>query len=106
MKVAAILLLSGALAASVAMAQDNSAKQDMKDAGHATKQGAKDVGHATKTAAKDTGHATKTAAKDTGHATETAGKDVGHATKKVVHGGASKTEEGSQKVKDKTAPQQ
>jgi hypothetical protein len=67
-------------------AQD-SAKQDMKDAGHETKQ-----------AAKDTGHATKTTAKKTGHTVE---KD----TKKVTHKAAQKTEQGARKVEDKTAPQ-
>ncbi len=93
MKIATTLLLVGALGMGVAVAQD-SAKQDMKDAGHATK-----------TAAKDTGHATATGAKDVGHATATGAKDVGHGTKKVVNKGASKTEEGAGKVKDKTTPQ-
>jgi hypothetical protein len=48
--------------------------------------------------------------KDAGHSTANAGKDVGHATKKttkkVVHKGAEKTDEGSQKVENKTAPHQ
>jgi hypothetical protein len=39
-------------------AQD-SAKQDMKDAGHETKPAAKDAGDATKTTAKKTGHTVK-----------------------------------------------
>lgn len=66
---------------------DQSAKQDMKDAGHATK-----------TAAKKTGQATETAAKKTGHA-------VKKTTKKVVHKGAHETKEGASKVEDKTTPQ-
>jgi hypothetical protein len=87
MKLPAILLLACASMVGVAVAQDTTttssstshttAKQDMKDAGHSTTNAAKDVGHATK----------KT-------------------SKKVVHKSASKTEEGSRKVKDKTAPQQ
>jgi hypothetical protein len=96
MKPAATLFLAVALAAGMAIAQDattstpssqTSAKQDMKDAGHATKDAAKDVGHGTKTAAKDVGHATK------------------KTTKKAVHKTASKTEEGAAKVENKTAPQ-
>src|SRR6201987_2713621 len=66
----------------VSFAQD-SAKQDMKDAGHETKQAAKDTGHATK----------KTA------------KKAGHKVKKGTHKAAQKTEEGAQKVEDKTSPQ-
>jgi hypothetical protein len=83
MRFATILLLSAMSLVGVAVAQDtttssqSTAKQDMKDAGHATSNAAKDVGHATK----------KT-------------------TKKVVHKGAQKTDEGSQKVESKTAPQQ
>jgi len=103
MKVTGILLLAGALAVGVAVAQDT-AKQDMKDAGHATASGAKDVGHATKDAGKDVGHATKTGAKDVGHDTKDVGKDIGHGTKKVLNTGATKTDEGAQKVEKKTAP--
>jgi hypothetical protein len=83
MRFAAILLLSTMSLVSVAVAQNTTsssqttAKQDMKDAGHSTANAAKDVGHATKTT-----------------------------TKKVVHKGAQKTDEGSQKVENKTAPQQ
>ena len=54
-------------------AQD-SAKQDMKDAGHETKQAAKDAGHATKTTAKKTGHTVK---KDTKKVTNKA--EIGRA---------------------------
>ena len=61
------LLLGSALA-------QESAKQDMKDAGHETKQAAKDTGHATK----------KTA------------KKAGHKTTRGVHKGARKVEEKTQ----------
>jgi hypothetical protein len=74
--------LSLVLLLGVSFAQD-SAKQDMKDAGHETKDAAKDVGHATK----------KTA------------KKAGHKVKKGTHKAARKTEEGAQKVEDKTNPQ-
>ena len=87
MKLSATLLLAGLLCAGVAVAQDNtqsSAKQDMKDAGHATADAGKDVGHATAKGAKTVGHATKST------------------TKKVVHSGSSKTQEGSQKAKPKS----
>jgi ABC-type nickel/cobalt efflux system permease component RcnA len=73
-----LVLLLGVLS----FAQD-SAKQDMKDAGHETKQAAKDAGHATK----------KTAQK------------AGHKVKKGTHKAAQKTEEGARKVEDKTSPQ-
>ena len=39
--------------------EGQSAKQDIKDAGHDTKDAAKDVGRGTKKAAKKTGHAVK-----------------------------------------------
>ena len=67
--------LSLVLLFGVSFAQD-SAKQDMKDAGHETKQ----------------------AAKDTGHATKKAAKKAGHKVKKGTHKAAKK-------VEDKTAPQ-
>ena len=90
MKKITVLLAAGALGMALmpggAIAQE-SAKQDMKDAGHETKNAAKDVGHGTATAAKKTGKATK----DT--------------TKKVVHKGAQKTDEGATKVENKTEPQ-
>jgi len=56
--------------------QDQSAKQDMKDAGHDTKSAAKKTGHAVK----------KT-------------------TKKTVHKGAQETKKGANKVENKTEPQ-
>jgi hypothetical protein len=72
----AVLLVS---TAGIAFAQSDSqsAKQDMKDAGHDTKNAAKKTGHAVK----------KT-------------------TKKTTHKAAKKTKEGAQKVEDKTAPPQ
>jgi len=63
----------------LSFAQD-SAKQDMKDAGHETKQAAKDTGHAVKT----TGHKAK------------------RKTKHAAHKAARKTDEGAQKVEEKT----
>jgi hypothetical protein len=84
-----VFALSIAMAsASFAMpAQDDqSAKQDMKDAGHDAKNAAKDTGHATKKTAKKTGHAVK------------------HTSKKVAHKTAEKTDEGARKVEDKTDP--
>lgn len=78
-------LLSFALLISTAgfpaYCQDNqSAGQDMKDAGRETKNAAKDVGSATKKGAKKTGKAAK----------------------KGVNKGASETEKGANKVEDKT----
>lgn len=77
MKLPLIILLSGALAAGVAVAQDTTssssqsgAKQDMKDAGNATKDAGKDVGHATAKGAKAVGHGTAKGAKKVGHATK------------------------------------
>jgi hypothetical protein len=106
MKKIAILLAGGALSLGLmvgsAAAQDstgqNSAGQDMKDAGHETKDGAKDVGHGTATAAKGVAHGTTTAAKKTGSATK-------NTTKKVLHTGAQKTDQGATKVENKTEPQ-
>jgi hypothetical protein len=74
--------LSLVLLLGVSFAQDT-AKQDMKDAGHEAKQAAKDTGHATK----------KTA------------KKAGHKVKKGTNKAAHKTEEGAQKVENKTDPQ-
>ena len=82
------LLLSIALCGpALAMpTQDQSATQDIKDAGHETKAAAKDAGRATKKTAKKTGHAVK------------------KTTKKAAHKTAEKTKEGAQKVEDKTQP--
>jgi Ni/Co efflux regulator RcnB len=74
----------GAMALSLSAFAQDSAKQDIKDAGHDSKEAAKDVGHGTVTATKKTGKAIK------------------HGTKKVVHAAASGTEKGAAKVEDKT----
>jgi len=77
-------LLVGLAGVAVARApQDTqSAKQDMKDAGHATKNAAKDTGRATKKTAKKTGRAAK----------------------RTTNKAAKKTERGAQKLDDKTKP--
>ena len=79
-------VIVSAMALSLSAFAQDSAKQDMKDAGHETKEAAKDAGHGTVKATKKTGTAIK------------------HGTKKVVHGAASGTEKGAAKVEDKTAP--
>jgi hypothetical protein len=84
MKTLAATLCAFGLIGFTALAQD--AKTDIKEAGHETKQAAKDTGHAVV------------------HGTKTAGRKIKHGTKKVVHGTASATEHGAEKVKDKTAP--
>lgn len=62
-------------------AQEGDAKQDVKDAGHATAH----------------------AAKKTGHAVKKGTKKAYRGTKKGVHKAAEKTGEGMDKVEDKTA---
>jgi len=57
------------------------------------------TGESAKSDMKDAGHDTKRAAKKTGHA-------VKKTSKKVVHKGAKKTRRGAQKAEDKTAPPQ
>jgi hypothetical protein len=80
-KLALSLLLGVAMAGmTFAVAQDNGAKQDMKNAGHDTKQAAKDTGNATK----------KTA------------KKAGHTAKKTTNKAAGKTKQGAAKVQNKT----
>jgi hypothetical protein len=79
---AAVMTASLALALS-AFGQD-SAKQDMKSAGHETKEAAKDAAHGTATAAKKTGHKVK------------------HGTKRAVHGAATETEKGADKIRQKS----
>ena len=72
-----ILVFSCVLAlGAIAQSNDQSPKQDMKDAGHDTKNAAK-----------------KTA------------RGVKHGTKKVVHKTARATRKGADKVEDKTSPQ-
>ena len=90
MKKIAMLLTGGVLSLGLmagAAAAQESASQDMKNAGHETKNAAKDVGHGTATAAKKTGTATK------------------NTTKKVVHKSAQKTDEGADQggEQDRTA---
>jgi hypothetical protein len=83
-----IVLLAGMVGASGAAwgQADQTATQDMKDAGHETKEAAKDTGQATKKAATKTGHAVK------------------KTTKKTVHATAKGTAKAADKVEDKTAP--
>jgi hypothetical protein len=76
-----ILLLLALIAPSFLVAQD-SAGQDLKNAGHETKEAAKDTGRATKRVAKKTGRATK----------------------KGTQKAAEKTEGAARKVKNKTDP--
>ena len=73
----ALSALGFAQATDTTTPQDNSAKQDMKDAGHDTKMAAKKSGHAVK-----------------------------KGTKKAAHKTAKTTKHGAQKVEDKTAPPQ
>jgi hypothetical protein len=81
-----LVLLVGLMGVSLTAPQD-SAKQDMKDAGHDTKEAAKDAGRATQKAAKKTGHTVK------------------KTTQSVTHKAAQKTDEGAKKVEDKTKPE-
>jgi hypothetical protein len=91
MKKLSILLLSFIAAVSVAgarpVAQDNSVKQDVKNAG------------------KDTGDAAKKTGKDVKKGTKKGAKATANGTKKGVHKAAGATEKGADKVKDKTTPQ-
>jgi len=76
-------VMTGVLAAGMcAMAQD-SAKQDMKAAGHDTSAAARNTGHATKHVAKKTWHGTKHVAHKTKAATENTGDRI--AGKPPVH---------------------
>ena len=76
-KICFVLLLLSTAGLAFTQSDTDSAKQDMKDAGHDTKAAAKKTGQATK----------KT-------------------TKKAAHKTAKKTKEGAQKVEDKTSPPQ
>jgi len=100
MKKIAVTLAAAALSLglTVGVCAQETAGQDMKDAGHETKSGAKEVGHGTTTAAKGVAHGTATGAKKVGSTTK-------NTTKKVVHKGAQKTDEGATKVEGKTEPQ-
>jgi hypothetical protein len=79
-----IAITLGMAASLLAAPHQDSAKQDMKNAGSETKQAAKDTGNATKKTAKKTGHTVK--------------KDTKSATNKA----AKKTDEGAQKIEQKT----
>jgi len=72
-----VVLLTMVAGLGIAKAQDQSAGQDMKDAGHDTKQAAKKTGHKVK-----------------------------KGTKKATHKTAKKTRQGAEKVEDKTTPPQ
>jgi len=86
----AVATLAAVLAfapAGVTFAQpQDSAKQDMKDAGHDTKQAAKKTGHGI------------------AKGTKTAARKTKNGTKKVVHGAAHGTKKAADKVEDKTDP--
>jgi hypothetical protein len=69
-----LIIMVGSLG--IVNAQEQSAGQDMKDAGHSTKKAAKKTGH-----------------------------DVKKGTKKATHKAAKKTKQGADKVEDKTAPE-
>ena len=70
------VLAFGVMTGSAMLLSAQTAKQDMKDAGHETKQAAVDTGHATKKVAKKTAHKAKVAAKKTKNATENFGDRV------------------------------
>lgn len=70
---------------------DNDAKQDMKDAGHATAE-----------AGRKTGRAVKKGSKKAYSGTKTGTKKAYRGTKKGVHKAAQKTGEGMDKIEDKT----
>jgi hypothetical protein len=102
------LVLLVAVTSTLFAVPQQSAKQDVKDAGHDTKQAAKDAGHGTQEAAKDVGHGTKQAATHTGRAVKTGTRKTGHQIKKTsksaAHKTAHTTKKGAQKVEDKTQP--
>ena len=92
-KTLSVLLASAMLcgAGVTVLAQDNSAGQDMKNAGTDTKDAAKDAGHATETGTKKVYHHTKSG-------THTAYDK----TKEGTHTAADRTKEGTQTAADKT----
>src|SRR5665213_279919 len=73
LKIGGVVFAATMFFATGTFAQD-SAKQDMKDAGHHTKVAAKDTGHATKVAAKHTAHETKKVTKKTATGTRNVGR--------------------------------
>jgi flagellum-specific peptidoglycan hydrolase FlgJ len=70
-----LLVVFAGISLASPQASDQSATQDMKDAGHSTKQAAKKTG-----------------------------RKVKRKTKRAAHKAARKTREGAEKVEDKTAP--
>src|SRR5438552_3921955 len=102
------LILLVAVTSTLFAVPQQSAKQDVNDAGHDTKQPAKDAGHGTKQAAKGVGHGTKHAATHTGRAVRTGTNKTGHGIKKTSKSAAHKTvhttKVGAQKVEGKTQP--
>jgi uncharacterized protein (UPF0333 family) len=93
------LLLAGLLAVGMGSLSygQQSAKEDIKDAGKATKNAAVKTGSATKKVAKKAANATVEGAEKTGSA-------VKRGTKKVVNKSAKAVEKGADKVGDKTQP--
>jgi hypothetical protein len=75
---AALILAPGCVG--VQAQSDNSAKQDMKNAGHDTKQGAKDAGNGVKKGTKSAYHSTKKGTEKAYHKTKST-------TKGAVQGG-------------------
>ena len=69
-----VAMMMGSGVATSATAQ--TAKQDMKNAGHETKEAAVDTGHATKKVTKKAAHKTKRAAIKTKNATENLGDRI------------------------------
>ncbi len=87
LKWVALPVVAGMLCFSAGQASfAQTAKQDMKDAGHDTKNAAKKTGHGI------------------AKGTKTAARKTKNGTKKVVHGAAHGTAKGADKVEDKTAP--
>ena len=89
--IATTLALATMLFTGSAISYAQSAKEDMKEAGHS-------AGHA----AKKTGEGVEETAKDAGHVAKKTGKKVKHGTKKVVNKGADATGKAADKVEDKT----
>lgn len=80
-KFAALLLAATmACAPALAVGQENSGKQDMKDAGHESANAARDAGHGVKHGTKKAYHSTKRGAKKAGRKTK-------NTTKGAVNGG-------------------
>jgi len=87
-------LLAPALAISLGsvVVSAQTAKQDMKDAGHETKEAAKDTAHATKRTTKTAVRKTKNGAKTVGHETKEGVKETGRRTENAGDALAGKPE--------------